>query len=1476
MGMALLGLLFPLSSAADDNIPKADLLDVEFLEDGTAVDKSPMENVVQVVGQENLTMYYNEDYKRVVPKFANPFGGNCNAFYKIDYTENQAFRDALTNGHSLEMLVMADYTDFATSEYKPFSGHQGGGTGFLLKKETHEFVFLPHTGGYRWAASGVVPAPRVFYHVIGTYDKDRGKAAIYVNGEFKGEVDAPGNFQFPSSGCTWFAIGGYPSSATDANTAWSGEVAIARIYGHALSADEVAALFETVNVPTSPIVLLENTVDSLLKANEQFIVSNDPGGYTQENLDKYQVAYETTLMEAQDLLYNGTPTRDACKEMRDKLLTSLNELHACRNAITDGYYNIVNAYTQYEAYQGVEKAMTVNVQNGLAWGNYDPNDPMQLFKVTNLGDDTYSVQNVATGLYIGNGGKTSARVGMTAEQVVPQIFNLIAGSSQWNIANADFSEAYHTEGHLSGNGVSGTIVHWNGGANGASAWFLRHITDEAQIANLTNAGPAQTLANRLKAFVDTANQVLPKVYDYVKLITAGSQITSNAKTQDNSVLIDGIIDYSSEFESAWSTNFADPTYEGIGYHNLQVTLNEPIDRFFFEFYGRAGTSAYHDTPNNIGVYVTNDDALGASTAAGDSTEWVHVADIIDKTIPNIPGVHYVSPTILFGESYKYVRLVVRETTNMHVNRNFANPFKTGVTFNIEELQFYNPNPTENSEYNTVAGMKEAVDNLKELVNAAATKIKDKTATEADITTLATAIKTVNDLYVDREALDAELATVLAQANSLYTASLGTRETLVTDAGQFSANSMSISDHGSFEHLIDGETHYNYNFHSIWNATAMQSATITADEWEQTLQGLDPTKFQYTGTGYHNLQVALKAPVNKFWFEYIGRTGTTIVDNPTDIEVYATNSDELGASTDQAEIDQWTRITELNENMPDATPGAKYISPVIDLGDSYKYIRFVIKNTAMAGNHTARVFNSPEVTGITWNVGEWQLYAGLDPERIQYNYNKDITTAVDAMKALIDAAEAIEPLHMLDDSKIVELRNAVDLVNSLFADTTELVNLYNFYHDIAINAVSGDEVGYVDSDEAIEEYAQAVKAAKALVDPVQPYQSQIKEAIAKFAEAYDALTAHVAFPTANTWYTIVTGSTRGYAADQPIYLSEINTGGNLNMGSYPIATVSPATDPYAVWRLVPVEGEEHQFYIQSLGTGQYWGGYNGGIGSGSVVTAHTPDAFKVIYYGQGGFRLQPAGVSDAPYTSLKADESTKTAFIWTSATDHQQNWKFVPAEEDALTINWFPASSTQIMTLPFATGGDISLAELNANIQTYGVHSLTTSDEGTTLGLVAKTDFEAGEPFIIITGDETDENGQSPIMFATPESVTDTSAIVANGLVGTLQGMTITTPGMGIFVSNALTATSGNVFISGRSGYLDPKQVVNGEGAADFEISTGDIINAVKNAMAVKTATNSNVYTIDGKLVKRNAKASDALKGLNKGIYIVGKKKISVK
>lgn len=38
----------------------------------------------------------------------------------------------------------------------------------------------------------------------------------------------------------------------------------------------------------------------------------------------------------------------------------------------------------------------------------------------------------------------------------------------------------------------------------------------------------------------------------------------------------------------------------------------------------------------------------------------------------------------------------------------------------------------------------------------------------------------------------------------------------------------------------------------------------------------------------------------------------------------------------------------------------------------------------------------------------------------------------------------------------------------------------------------------------------------------------------------------------------------------------------------------------------------------------------------------------------------------------------------------------------------------------------------------------------------------------------------------------------------------------------------------------------------------------------------NVYSIDGKLLKRNVKVADAGKDLKKGIYIIGKKKVAIR
>ena len=135
----------------------------------------------------------------------------------------------------------------------------------------------------------------------------------------------------------------------------------------------------------------------------------------------------------------------------------------------------------------------------------------------------------------------------------------------------------------------------------------------------------------------------------------------------------------------------------------------------------------------------------------------------------------------------------------------------------------------------------------------------------------------------------------------------------------------------------------------------------------------------------------------------------------------------------------------------------------------------------------------------------------------------------------------------------------------------------------------------------------------------------------------------------------------------------------------------------------------------------------------------------------------------------------------------------------------------------------------------------------------------------------------PISFAVPSTVIDSSTIVANGLVGTLQGITLKKPGLGIIKNSELNETTTyEISIPGRTGYINPNLVTNQEGDADLVIESGILLTDVKSAVINKATDKVCVYTIDGKLLKKNIKATDAQKGLSKGLYIIGKNKIAVK
>lgn len=244
----------------EPQVPVADLLDVVFRNDGTAVDNSQMGTPVQALDGTAMMTYYNELYAMYTAHFNHTPGTSVNeGFYKADYSGSKQFQDALADGHSLEALFKLDEKSDGSAELKMFSSMSSGGTGFLISKADKgtELTFLPNvsTSGksnWIWTKSGINPDPGRYYHVVGVWNKDEAKTYIYVDGELKGTMDAPGDYVPPTTTTSyWFGVG-VDASATVGQNAWRGDVAVARVYDAPLTAEKVKALYETVRRDQQP------------------------------------------------------------------------------------------------------------------------------------------------------------------------------------------------------------------------------------------------------------------------------------------------------------------------------------------------------------------------------------------------------------------------------------------------------------------------------------------------------------------------------------------------------------------------------------------------------------------------------------------------------------------------------------------------------------------------------------------------------------------------------------------------------------------------------------------------------------------------------------------------------------------------------------------------------------------------------------------------------------------------------------------------------------------------------------------------------------------------------------------------------------------------------------------------------------------------------------------------------------------------
>lgn len=282
------GLLFSTSAAGtrmdvEQGAPIADMLDLVFNEDGTATDISafglPVTN-----NAGGVDTYYNPTFKRYVARFNNTWAGATSTYFRVNYSSNKSFINLLKDGHTLEAVVMANYTPpIVNGEAKFFSSHEAGGTGLMVCKTSgsrgNELTFLPNvstTGksSWKWATSGIVPQPKQYYHVVGVWDKNEKKAKIYVDGVLKNAVDAEGEWVLPKANSQWFGVG--CDAGPTAQLGWNGDVVLARVYDAALTEDEVGKLWEDVK-------RYEDNASATLVENVQYCdgLAVKPGCYYQ-------------------------------------------------------------------------------------------------------------------------------------------------------------------------------------------------------------------------------------------------------------------------------------------------------------------------------------------------------------------------------------------------------------------------------------------------------------------------------------------------------------------------------------------------------------------------------------------------------------------------------------------------------------------------------------------------------------------------------------------------------------------------------------------------------------------------------------------------------------------------------------------------------------------------------------------------------------------------------------------------------------------------------------------------------------------------------------------------------------------------------------------------------------------------------------------------------------------------------------------
>ena len=223
------------------------MFDIKFQPNGTAVDISENNYHINTYDGPSFLTWEHPSYDDRMARFTHTTGSSISDSYcKFNYSSDTKFKNKLSDGYSLEAIIMLDADNDGANEIKAFCSTEQGGTGIMISSlaQGKEITFLTNvstngSSNWVWGRSGIIPERGRYYHVIGVWDKDKNEARVYVDGVLRKTVKTNGTFNFPKTPAFhWFGVGADPA-ATGAQSAWKGDVAMARIYNEAVTTEWV-------------------------------------------------------------------------------------------------------------------------------------------------------------------------------------------------------------------------------------------------------------------------------------------------------------------------------------------------------------------------------------------------------------------------------------------------------------------------------------------------------------------------------------------------------------------------------------------------------------------------------------------------------------------------------------------------------------------------------------------------------------------------------------------------------------------------------------------------------------------------------------------------------------------------------------------------------------------------------------------------------------------------------------------------------------------------------------------------------------------------------------------------------------------------------------------------------------------------------------------------------------------------------------